>query len=47
MDVLPESGQERHRDGTTSTGLIYQYFVDKQDIFAALLSVSQLEWRTS
>ncbi len=27
----------------TSTGLIYQYFVDKQDIFAALLSESQLE----
>ncbi|MDJ0114517.1 TetR/AcrR family transcriptional regulator, partial [Rhodococcus erythropolis] len=26
-----------------STGLIYQYFVDKQDIFAALLSESQLE----
>ena len=27
----------------TSTGLIYQYFVDKQYIFAALLSESQLE----
>ncbi|MDI9917272.1 TetR/AcrR family transcriptional regulator [Rhodococcus sp. IEGM 1379] len=27
----------------TSTGLIYQYFLDKQDIFAALLSESQLE----
>ena len=27
----------------TSTGLIYQYFVDKQDIFAGLLSESQLE----
>lgn len=27
----------------TSTGLIYQYFVDKKDIFAALLTESQLE----
>ncbi|NLU84159.1 TetR/AcrR family transcriptional regulator [Rhodococcus sp. HNM0569] len=27
----------------TSTGLIYQYFTDKQDIFATLLNESQLE----
>lgn len=27
----------------TSTGLIYQYFADKQDIFMALLNESQLE----
>ncbi|MDH6282627.1 TetR/AcrR family transcriptional regulator [Prescottella agglutinans] len=27
----------------TSTGLIYQYFADKQDIFTALLNESQLE----
>lgn len=29
----------------TSTGLIYQYFVDKPDIFVALLSESQIESR--
>ncbi|GAA4486453.1 hypothetical protein GCM10023094_42870 [Rhodococcus olei] len=30
----------------TSTGLIYQYFADKQEIFAALLNESQIESAT-